>query len=189
MGTRAMTTVVRGTEGVTPRVSERWRTWRWVLLALIVIAAVAAVTTYLTAPRPGGRMDPASTSSEGAHALVALLRDHGVDVVVAPTVADVERAARPDTLLLIAQNYYRVGDDLMQRLAATPGDRLVVEPLSRTRAALASKIRTAPTNRVGDEPNCTLPAANRAGSARLEFSDTYEAATEIPVIRCYDGAL
>ena len=64
--------------------------WRW-----WSSRSVAAVSTYLTAPRPGGRMDPASTSSEGAHALVALLRDHGVDVVVADDIAAVERAARP----------------------------------------------------------------------------------------------
>ena len=59
------------------------RTWRWVLLALVVIIAVAAVSTYLTAPRPGGRMDAESTSPDGGHALVTLLRERGVDVVVA----------------------------------------------------------------------------------------------------------
>ena len=69
---------------------------RWVLLALIVVVGVSTVGTYLTAPRPGGRMDPASTSPDGAHALVSLLRDHGVDVVVADDIADVERAARPE---------------------------------------------------------------------------------------------
>ena len=85
-------------ELVTPTVVQRWRSARWMVLALVIIAAVAVVGTYLTAPRPGGRMDPASTSSGGAHALVALMRDHGVDVVVADDVAAVERAARPDTL-------------------------------------------------------------------------------------------
>ena len=73
----------------------RRRSWRWVLLALVAICAVAAIGTYLTAPRPGGRMDPTSTGPDGAHALVALLRDRGVTVVVANSVDDAETAARP----------------------------------------------------------------------------------------------
>ncbi|MGH3561050.1 MAG: DUF4350 domain-containing protein, partial [Mycobacterium sp.] len=39
------------------RGTRRWRSWRWVTLGLVVIAAVAALSAYLTAPRPGGRMD------------------------------------------------------------------------------------------------------------------------------------
>ena len=42
---------------VSPTVVQRWRSARWVILALVVIAAVGALGTYLTAPRPGGRMD------------------------------------------------------------------------------------------------------------------------------------
>ena len=73
-------------------VTQRWRTGRWIALGAVVITALALVSTYLTAPRPGGRMDPVATSPDGAHALVSLLREHGVDVVVAQTVADAERA-------------------------------------------------------------------------------------------------
>ncbi len=59
---------------VGPTMSQRWRGLRWVLLALAVIVVVAAAGTYLTAPRPGGRMEATSTSAEGARALVTLLR-------------------------------------------------------------------------------------------------------------------
>ena len=74
----------------------RRRSWRWVLLALVAICVVAAIGTYLTAPRPGGRMDPDSTGPDGAHALVALLRDHGVTVVVANSVDDAETQHAPE---------------------------------------------------------------------------------------------
>ena len=94
----------------------RRRSWRWVLIALVAIGAVAAIGTYLTAPRPGGRMDPASTQPEGAHALVALLRDQGVSVVVADSVADVEKAAHPGTLLLFAQTQRVTSEALLKRL-------------------------------------------------------------------------
>jgi len=152
MGASAVTAVAPP-QRATPTRSGRWRTWRWVLLALVVIVAVAAVTAYLTASRPGGRMDAESTSPDGAHALVTLLRDNGVEVVVAKTVADVEGAARPDSLLLVANTYYLLDDSLMQRLAAVPGDRLVVAPVAQTRKTLAPDVRLADTSTMGGEPS------------------------------------
>lgn len=168
---------------------SRWRTWRWVLLALVVIVAIAAVSTYLTAPRPGGHMDAESTNPDGAHALVTLLREAGVDVVVANTVADVERAAGPDSLLLVAETYLVVGNDPMARLAAVPGDRLLIEPLSTTRELLAPEIRIGRDSTMGGKPNCDLPEARRAGEVQFGVSDTYGAAGEGPITKCYDGAV
>ncbi len=103
-------------------VAQRWRSWRWVVFTLVVIPLIAAIGAYLTAPRPGGRMDPASTGPDGAHALVTLLRDGGVEVVVADSIADVEQAARPKTLILAAQSQYLTDNSLLDRLAKAPGD-------------------------------------------------------------------
>ncbi len=132
--------------------------------ALVVIVGVATLSTYLTAPRPGGPMDPESTSPEGAHALVTLLRDHGVDVIAADDIAAVERAARPDTLLVVAQTFYLFDDDVLRRLAALPGDRLLVEPVSRTREALAPEVRLGGTTTFGgSKPDCDLREATPRG--------------------------
>jgi Domain of unknown function (DUF4350) len=174
---------------VTPTIGHRWRTGRWLLLALVVVSLVAGITTYLTAPRPGGRMDAASTSSEGAHALVALLRDQGVDVVVADDIAAVERAARPDSLVVTVQTIHLVDDDVLHRLAAVPGDRLVVEPVSRTREALAPAVRRATTGSFGGTPDCDLREATRAGDVQLDGSDAFEKGGDVPVTRCYEGAV
>jgi hypothetical protein len=176
---------------VGPTVTQRWRNARWVLLALAVIIGVATLSAVLTAPQPGGPMDPESTSSEGARALVTILREHGVDVVAAGDIAAVEAAARPDTLLLVAQTFYLSDDDVLRRLAALPGDRLVVAPISRTREQLAPEIRLAgSTVAFGDsEPDCDLREANRAGQVQLGLADDYEAAGKVPVTRCYGGAL
>lgn len=170
-------------------IGQRWRTGRWIALALIAISAIAAIGAYFTAPRPGGRMDPESTSSDGAHALVALLRDRGVDVVVANNVADVERAARPDSLLLAAETYYTRGTDLLTRLADVPGDRLILEPTSRVRQALAPDIRLGGASMLTMEPDCDLREAVRAGTVQLGATDTYEKARDVEVTRCYGGAL
>lgn len=170
-----------------PTAQARRRRWRGVALTLAALVVVAALSTYLTAPRPGGLMDPASTGRHGAHALVALLREHGVEVVVAGRVADVERAARPDTLLLFAQSQHLADDALFRRLANVPVDLLLVEPTSRARAALTPGLRIGGVSTLDHKPNCAMREANRAGSVQFGPSNTYTA--EQPLTSCYDGVL
>ena len=167
----------------------RRRSWRWALVALVAIGAVAAISTYLTAPSPGGRMDPASTQPGGAHALVALLREHGVTVVVADSVNDVEKAAQPGTLLLFAQTQHVTSESLLKRLADTPGDLLLMEPTSHARAALAPGIRSIGATVLDGMPNCALREANRAGSVDFGPSNTYHATADQAITSCYGGAL
>lgn len=170
-------------------VAQRWRTGRWIAFGAIVITGLALVSTYLTAPRPGGRMDPTSTSPDGALALVTLLREHGVDVVVAGTVADAERAARPDTLILTAEIYQARTEALLDRLSELPGDRLLLEPTARAREMLAPGIRISTDSRPTDDPGCELPAAKRAGMVALGSADTYDKVGDTALTRCYGGAL
>lgn len=172
-----------------PPRSRRWRSWRWIALGLAVIVAVAMLSTYLIAPRPGGRLDPAATGPDGAHALVTLLRDRDVEVVVAATVADVERAARPDTLVLVAETARIADGSLLQRLARIPGDRLLVQPTPRARAALAPGIRTGGPGAFTHEPDCDLREADRAGTVDLQAPQTYVAPDEQSARSCYHGAL
>ena len=175
-------------ESATVTTPRRWRSWRWPVLTLVVLAVIAAISAYLTAPRPGFRMDPESTDPDGAHALVTLLRDNGVEVVVAGGIADVENAARPDTLILVAESQFLTDNTLLDRLAQAPGDLLLVEPTSRTREALTPDLRMGSASTFDSNPNCNLREANRAGSVRFGPSDTYEAKGRV-VIRCYDGVL
>src|SRR4029079_3921201 len=187
LGRSAMT---RNDSAIGPTVAERWRGARWVLLALVIVIGVATLSTYLTAPRRGGPMDPESTSPEGTRALVTILREHGVDVITAADIASVEEAARPETLLVVAQTFYLFDDDVLRRLAALPGDRLLVAPVSRTRQELAPEIRLGGTTTFGDsKPDCDLREAKRAGEVQFGLGDGYEAASDVPVTRCYGGAL
>jgi Domain of unknown function (DUF4350) len=156
---------------------------------LVLFAAVAAIGAYLTAPRPGGRMDAKSTGPNGAHALVTLLRNGGVEVVVAGDVADVERAARRDTLIVVAQSQYLTDRTLLARMAQVPGDLLLVEPTSRTREALAPGLRIAGGGPFNRDPNCNLREAVRAGSVWFGPSQTYGFKDSREVISCYAGAL
>ncbi|KWX65978.1 DUF4350 domain-containing protein [Mycobacterium sp. NAZ190054] len=170
--------------------TQRWSVLRWVLLGLAAIVAVAALTTWLTAPRPGGHLDPASTSSDGVHALMTLLREHGVTVVEAASIAEVEREARADTLVVAAQTYHLFDDELLRRLSAVPGDRLLIAPLGKTREELAPELERADTTEFGGlAPDCDLREATRAGAVQFGIAETYEARDSVPVTRCYDGVL
>lgn len=166
----------------------RVRPWQWVALGLAVIVAVAGLDVALTASRPGGRMDPAATGPDGAHALVTLLRDRGVDVAVADTIGDAERAARPDALVLVAETA-RIDEDRLRRVARLPGDLLLVQPDARARGTLAAELRTHGVNSFILEPDCDLREADRSGRVDLGASDTYVAAGVQSVRSCYHGAL
>ncbi|GJF08144.1 membrane protein [Mycolicibacterium cyprinidarum] len=171
-------------------VTQRWHGFRWVLLALIVIVGVATISSYLTSPKPGGTLEANSTSPEGARALVTLLRDNGVTVIEADTIADVEREARPGSLLVVAQTFHLFGDELLSRLAQVPGDRLLVQPVASTREQLAPAIRRVKSTSYGGiEPDCDLRAATQAGTVQFGPADAYAASGTTPVIRCYDGVV
>lgn len=180
-----MASITDARTGTTPR---RRRSWRWVVAILLVLAVIAGVDAYLTAPRPGARMDPASTGPDGAHALVELLRDAGVDVVVADTIADVERAARPDALILVAQSQY-LTDAVTDRLARIRSDLLLVEPTTRAREALLPGVEVSGASGFDSDPNCTLREAVRSGSVRFGPTNTFKAKDGRAMTRCYDGAL
>ena len=176
------------TTTATATAPRRRRSWRWVLVTLLVLAVIAGVDAYLSSPRPGTRMDAASTDPDGAHALVALLRDGGVDVVVADHIADVESAARPDALILVAQSQY-LADSVLDRLARIRSDLLLVEPTTEARKALLPGVRISGTNGFDSDPNCTLREAVRAGSVRFGRATTFESEDGRAMTRCYDGAL
>ncbi len=176
---------VTATHAPRPVRKRRW----WLLVALVTISAVAALSAFLTAPRPGGTLDPESTGPEGAHALVTLLRDRGVTVVVANSVDEAAKATRPGSLLLFGQTERVTTEPLLTRLADAPGDLLLLEPTARARAALSPGIRNASSRSPTTTPDCALREANQAGSADFGLSNAFQAVGDRTVSSCYGGAL
>jgi len=189
MGAGPVTATVGARPAAVVGAASRWRTWGWAVLILVVLAVIAAIGAYLTEPRPGAQMDPGATGPDGAHALVTLLRDGGVEVIVANNIADVEQAARPNTLILVAQTQHLTDDALLDRLAKAPGDLLLVEPTARSREALMPDVNIKPSSDFDSDPNCSLREATRAGSVRFGPSVTYEAKDGRAMTSCYDGIL
>lgn len=169
--------------------AQRRRTMWSVGLALALIVAVSALSAYLTAPRRGGLLEAASTAPDGAHALVTLLEDHGVQVVVADDLDAVAAAARPDTLIAVAQTFFLLDESGLDRLATLPGDRLLIAPASATREVLAPGIELDDSVQFGGPPDCDLREAVSAGDVQFGISDAYRRADDLPATRCYDGAL
>lgn len=182
------------TDSVAPVRRGRRGAWggrRGMALALVAVVALSVLTVWLTAPRLGGLLDPAATSEDGAHALVSLLRDHGVDVVVASTAEDARRAADGDTLLLVGQTPFLTNDAQLETLAQAPGDRLLIDPGPRTRNVLAPGIRTAPLDPIYSEPDCDLREARQSGTVNLADPQAFTAVDPdtLDLTRCYAGTL
>lgn len=173
-----------------PAKTRNRRTRFAVACALLAITAVAVLVTWQTSPRDGNYLDPRSTQSSGGHALLTLLRDQGVDVVVADSVADAVAAADDESLLLVSRTQYLPGQDLLQELGAAPGDRLIVGPSALMAEVLAPGVGAA-NSMAKINPGCELGEAQRAGVANLTSGSTYELAdsTVEAFTSCYGGAL
>ncbi|WP_307832404.1 DUF4350 domain-containing protein [Planomonospora sp. ID91781] len=149
-----------------PRVRDAWARWRGPLGVLALLAAFALVTALVTRPGTGGYLSAESTTPRGAHALAQLLRDQGVDVRPAGTVEEARELTGPDSLLVVAQSQFLADEALLRDLAALPGDRLLVEPVTQALQALAPEVGAgALTDVESRAPDCDLPAAVRAGTA------------------------
>ena len=172
LGRRAMTDT---TSAVGSSLVRRWRTLRWVLLALVVIVGTSAVGAYSdvgTARWPdGSRGDVRRRCACARHAARGSGRRRGRGRRHRRRRA----SCSAGLATLVAPTPYLIDDDGLRRLAGLPGNVLLVEPLSYTREALAPKVKTAPKASFGGEPDCDLREATRAGSVQLDLSDTYEA--------------
>jgi hypothetical protein len=107
---------------------------------------------------------------------------------VAHNIADVENAARPDALILVAESQY-LTDTLLDRLDNVHSDLLLVEPTARAREALLPGVRISRVKGFDLDPNCTLREAVRSGPVRFGVSNNYESEDGREMTRCYDGAL
>ncbi|OHT83395.1 DUF4350 domain-containing protein [Mycobacteroides saopaulense] len=171
-----------------PRLRDRWRTWGWILAALVGIVVTALLVTK--SPRPEGYLDPEAVTQRGGHALAQLLRDRDVTVIRATTIDEVRAATRPDSQLMVLDNG-NISHEILDVLVGLPGDRLLLAPYSDTRERLAAQVRiTSYQSKKVVEPDCGLREAQRAGAIQTYIGPTYAYTNPGPgQISCYGGAL
>ncbi|MFI5695959.1 DUF4350 domain-containing protein [Kribbella sp. NPDC051586] len=149
-------------------VGESWRALRTPLLVTGLIVLAAIVLLIATSARTSGPFSPDSTESDGARALAALLKNHGVDVHSTETLDDAVPAGEGKALIIGPAG--SLGRPDLERIAQARWSHLVlIRPASRALEILAPGVQ-----QTGDvltsrsrEAGCDLPAAVRAGTATV----------------------
>ncbi|MFD5701845.1 DUF4350 domain-containing protein [Streptomyces lasiicapitis] len=152
----------------TPR--QLWTRSRGIVLAVVILLAAAVAIAAVRSSAQHGRLDPRSADPYGSRAVAELLADRGVSTRVVTTTEEARSAAGPDTTLLVA-NPDLLTDRQQSRLhdatEGSGGRTVLVAPGTPSVSRLAPGV-TADAATSFDStlsPDCSLPAARRAGSA------------------------
>jgi hypothetical protein len=152
---------------VSPDLRRIWRGARIPLALLVLIFVAGALLLLGRGEQAYGALEPGSYEPGGAHALVQLLKDQGVDVRTAHTIAEADAEAGEDATLLVTDPDLAPAkrfDALVARAAdvvlVTPGEVTLHDSLPLVHPVGRSDIGTL-------RPQCTVAAAVAAGEATL----------------------
>ncbi|MDX3310637.1 DUF4350 domain-containing protein [Streptomyces sp. NPDC054884] len=158
------------TTSVSPTALRLWTRARGLVLAFTLLLAAAITLAALQSDARHGALDPRSPDPYGSRAIAELLADRGVTTRVVTALADARTAAAPDTTLLVAAPDLLTEHQQRELYAATAGSggrTVLVAPSSWSVGTLAPGVSADPANSRDSalSPDCTLPAARRAGTA------------------------
>lgn len=150
-----------------PTAGSVWRRNRGLLALGVVLLAALTLLAVIAGTGKAGALDPETFDPAGAHALAQLLRDQGIDVVRTtdlPSTTD----ATTDLSTVFLPLPQLLSDDELQQLATLPGRLVVAGAGPRTLSDLDTdtEIEASGVTRVVP-PRCSLPAAAKAGPARV----------------------
>ncbi|MGA6220594.1 DUF4350 domain-containing protein [Streptomyces umbrinus] len=153
-----------------PTTRQLWTRSRGVLLALVVLLAAAVAIAAVRSDAESGSLDPRSAEPSGSRAVAELLADRGVSTRVVTTLEEAASATGSDTTLLVARPDLltdRQQDRLHSAFANSGGRTVLVAPTTPSVGTLAPGVDAdpAPSFDTTLSPNCSLPAARRAGKA------------------------
>ncbi|MFG2346498.1 DUF4350 domain-containing protein [Streptomyces phaeochromogenes] len=153
-----------------PTARQLWTRARGVLLALVVLLVAAVAIAAVRSGAESGSLDPRSATPSGSRAVAELLADRGVSTRVVTTLEEAASATGSDTTLLVAGPDLltdRQQDRLHSAFANSGGRTVLVAPTTPSVGTLAPGVDAdpAPSFDTTLSPNCSLPAARRAGKA------------------------
>ncbi|MEH0444362.1 DUF4350 domain-containing protein [Streptomyces sp. B21-102] len=153
-----------------PTALRLWTRARGPVLAFALLLVAAITLAALRSDTRHGALDPRSPDPYGSRAIAELLADRGVTTRVVTDLADARTAADPDTTLLVAAPDLltkRQQEELHTATAGSGSRTVLVAPSSWSVGTLAPGVTADPANSRDStlSPDCTLPAARRAGTA------------------------
>lgn len=155
---------------VSPTVRQVWTRARGVVLALVLLLIGGVAIAVVHSDARHGALDPRSADPYGSRAVAELLADRGVSTRVVTTLNEVRTAAGPRTTVLVAAPdllTHRQQNALRTATARSGGRTVLVAASTWSVERLAPGVTADPATSYGStlSPDCTLPAAQHAGSA------------------------
>jgi hypothetical protein len=144
---------------------RRVTTWIAIIAVLVAVGIAGAVLSGIGQWAERDVLDPESAGPTGTRALAEILREHGVDVIVARDRAAAEAALSGGAATLAVTDAPYLSDEAFTAVTDAATDVVIVDPRSRTLRLLlpgTSAHGVGPGSIV--EPDCDLPAAVRAGA-------------------------
>ncbi|MDK1347110.1 DUF4350 domain-containing protein [Streptomyces sp. 378] len=171
-----------------PTARQVWTRARGIALALVVLLVGAVAIALIRSDARHGELDPRSADPGGSRAVAELLADRGVDTRVVTTLDDAAAAAGPDTTLLVAAPDLLTPSQqtrLHRAFADSRGRTVLVASGSASIERLAPGVTADPATSLDSalSPDCTLPAARRAGTA--ETGGVRYTTTHLGADQCY----
>ncbi|MEU3254884.1 DUF4350 domain-containing protein [Streptomyces sp. NPDC006997] len=153
-----------------PTARQVWSRTRGILLAAVLLLVGATVIAVIRSDARHGTLDPRSADPQGSRAVAELLADRGVSTRVVTTLAEARTVAAPDTTLLVALPdllTHRQQELLHSSVAGSGARTILIAPGSPSVGRLAPGTTTDPATSLESalDPDCPLPAAQRAGTA------------------------
>ena len=152
---------------VSPDLRRIWRGARVPLALLAVIFVAGALLLLGRGEQVYGALEPGSYEPGGAHAVVKLLRDQGVDVRIAHTAAEADAEAGDDATLLVtdpdlapAKRFDALRERVADVVLVTPGEATLRDSLPLVHPVGRSDVETL-------KPQCTVAAAVAAAEVTL----------------------
>ncbi|MEU0278148.1 DUF4350 domain-containing protein [Streptomyces sp. NPDC006195] len=156
---------------LSPTTRQVWTRSRGVVLALVLLLAAGITMAALSSGDQHGRLDPRSADRFGSRAVAELLKDRGVSVEPVTTLDDATAAAGPDTTLLVTNPDLLTEHQqrsLRTATASSGGRTVLLGAGPPSVGTLVPGVRTnVPAPVSARAPHCSLPAADRAGTADI----------------------
>ncbi|MFF8843274.1 DUF4350 domain-containing protein [Streptomyces sp. NPDC015127] len=159
------------TTSLSPTARQVWTRARGVLVVIALLVATAIAMAAMRSGDHHGRLDPRSADQYGSRAVAELLKTQGVSVRVVTTLDAAGAAVGPDTTLLVTEPDLLTGNqqDALHAATSVSGGRTVLLAAGPASVGtLAPGVRTdVPARVAARTPQCTYPAARRAGNADI----------------------